>query len=245
VATFVLIHGAWHGGWCWDEVAPLLRAKGHRVEAPDLPGLGKDRTPLAKVSLSSWTMFVSDLVVQAFEPVVLVGHSRGGIVISEVAQIVPERIQTLVYLAAFLVPNEKTLADMLTMTPARPVSANAIVMAEGGVTSTIAPEKVVPVFYNTTPPALAARAEKLISPEPMMSFVTPVRTAATRYGAVRRAYIECTQDNAIPIELQRAMQQALPCDPVVTLDTDHSPFFSAPEELSLALSDIDKASKKS
>ena len=244
MTTFVLIHGAWHGGWCWDEVAPLLRAKGPRVEAPDLPGLGKDTTPLAEVSLSSWTMFVADLVVQALEPVVLVGHSRGGIVISEVAQIVPERIQTLVYLAAFLVPNEKTLADMLSLSPAKPVTVGAVVMADDGTTSTIAPEKVVPVFYNTTPPALGTRAVKLISPEPMMSFVTPVRITGARYGAVRRAYIECTQDNAIPIELQRTMQLALPCDPVVTLETDHSPFFSAPEELCRALLNIDSASKK-
>ena len=237
MATFVLIHGAWHGGWCWDEVVPLLREAGHHVFAPDLPGMGKDKTPLEKVDLSAWTLFVSDLVVQAFEPVVLVGHSRGGIVISEVAEIVPDRIQALVYLAAFLVPNGKTLSDMLTSAPANPVANGAIVMGEGGL-STIAPAKVVPVFYNTTPPALSGRAASLLSPEPMMSFTTPIRTSAARYGRVKRAYIECTQDNAIPVALQRTMQAALPCKPVVTLDTDHSPFFSAPDALSRALLDI-------
>jgi len=245
MATFILIHGAWHGGWCWDEVAPLLRAAGHVVIAPDLPGMGKDKTPLAKVDLSKWTLFVSDLVAQAFEPVVLVGHSRGGIVISEVAQLVPDRIQTLVYLAAFLVPNEKTLADMLRSAPPNPVADGAIVMDPGGATSTIAPAKVVPAFYNTTPPALRARAATLIGVEPMMSFMTPIRTTAARYGRVKRAYIECTQDNAIPIALQRTMQEALPCKPVVTLDTDHSPFFSAPEALCKALLEIEAASKAS
>jgi len=238
VATFVLVHGAWHGGWCWDEVAPLLRKAGHHVFAPDLPGMGNDKTPLEKVDLSAWTLFVSDLVVQAFEPVVLVGHSRGGIVISEVAEIVPDRIQTLVYLAAFLVPNGKTLADMLASAPANPVANGAIVMGGDGRSSTIAPAKVAPVFYNTTPASLSARAAALLGPEPMMSFTTPLRTSAARYGRVKRAYIECTQDNAIPVALQRAMQQALPCKPVVTLDTDHSPFFSAPEALCRALIDI-------
>jgi pimeloyl-ACP methyl ester carboxylesterase len=238
VATFVLIHGAWHGGWCWDETAPLLRAAGHSVFAPDLPGMGRDKTPLEKVDLSTWTLFVSDLVVQAFEPVVLVGHSRGGIVISEVAEIVPDRIQTLVYLAAFLAPNGKTLADMLALETGRAVATDAIVPGDGGRTSTIAPAKVAPVFYNTTPPALQARAASLLGAEPMMSFTTPVRTSATRYGRVRRAYIECTQDNAVPLELQRAMQRTLPCKPVVTLETDHSPFFSAPGELTQALDGI-------
>lgn len=197
--------------------------------------MGKDETPFDKIDLSAWTMFVSNLVVQSFEPVVLVGHSRGGIVISEVAQIVPDRIQTLVYLAAFLVPNEKTLADMLALVPGKAVAEGAIVMDEGGLTSTISPAKVAPVFYNTTPDALAARAAKLVCREPLMSFVTPIKTTAARFGSVKRAYIECTQDNAIPIELQREMQKALPCKPVVTLETDHSPFFSAPDALGRAL----------
>lgn len=241
MATFILIHGAWHGGWCWDEIVPRLRAAGHKVLAPDLPGMGKDKTDLGTVNLSKWTMFVSDLVAQSFEPVVLVGHSRGGIVISEVAQLVPDRIQCLVYLAAFLVPNEKTLADMLALEPGRPVAQNVIVMDEGGATSTILPEKVVPVFYNTTAAALAARATSLVGREPMMSFVTPIKTTAERFGRVKRAYIECTEDNAIPIELQRRMQQQLPCKPVLTLETDHSPFFSAPDDLSRALIDIAKS----
>lgn len=235
MTTFILIHGAWHGGWCWDEVAPLLRKAGHTVVAPDLPGMGKDKTPLAKIDLSKWTLAVSDEVVQAFEPVVLVGHSRGGIVISEVAELVPDRIQSLVYLAAFLVPGGKTLADMLAIGPSRPVADGAIVMREDGISSVIAPPKVAPVFYNTTTPALAERAAKLLTPEPMMSFTTPLRTSDARFGRVKRAYIECTEDNAIPIELQRSMQKALPCDPVVTLATDHSPFFSAPDDLCQAL----------
>jgi pimeloyl-ACP methyl ester carboxylesterase len=244
MATFILIHGAWHGGWCWDEVAPLLRNAGHNVVAPDLPGMGKDKTPLAKVDLSKWTLFVSDLVVQAFEPVVLVGHSRGGIVISEVAEIVPDRIQTLVYLAAFLTPDGKTLGDMLAMVPGRPVANGAIVMGEDKISSTIARAKVGPVFYNTTSEALCARAAGLLGAEPMMSFTSKVNVSAARYGRVKRAYIECSEDNAIPIELQRKMREALACNPVVTLDTDHSPFFSASEALCRALIEIEAASRK-
>ena len=243
MATFVLIHGAWHAGWCWERVVPLLEQREHRVFTPDLPGLGQDRTPLRDVTLDIWTRFVSDLVASAGEPVILVGHSRGGIVISEVAERVPDAIASLVYLAAFLVPNEKTLAGMLTLSPARPVAAGAVVMNEDGVSSTIAPGKLGPVFYNTTLQELQARAAKLVTAEPMMSFTAPVRTSDPRYGRVRRAYIECLQDNAIPIELQRLMQKALPCDPVVTLDTDHSPFYSAPSQLSDALDGIARTSR--
>jgi pimeloyl-ACP methyl ester carboxylesterase len=197
--------------------------------------MGKDKTPLGQVDLSKWTLFVTELVAQAFEPVVLVGHSRGGIVISEVAQLVPDRISTLVYLAAFLVPDGKTLAEMLAMTPGREVARDTMVPGADGLSSTIRPEKVGPVFYNTSPPALAARAAALVGPEPVMSFRTPVKTTAERFGRVKRTYIECLQDNAIPIELQRLMREVLPCEPVVTLDCDHSPFFSMPDALCDAL----------
>ena len=238
MATFVLIHGAWHGGWCWERVVPLLEERGHRAIAPDLPGLGQDRTPLRDLTLETWTRFVSGVVEGAGEPAVLVGHSRGGIVISEVAERMPDAISSLVYLAAFLVPNEKTLGAMLALSPARPVAAGAVVMNDDGISSTIEPGKVGPVFYNTTDQALQERAARSVTPEPMMSFAAPVRTSDARYGRVRRAYIECLQDNAIPIELQRLMQQTLPCDPVVTLDTDHSPFYSAPTQLADALDGI-------
>ena len=238
VATFVLIHGAWHGGWCWDQVAPLLRTAGHEVIAPDLPGMGEDRTDLHTITLPVWAQFVANLAKQASAPVILVGHSRGGIVISAAAELVPERIRTLVYLTAFLVPNGKTLADMLALSEPRPVARDAIVMSADNTTSTIVPAKVVPVFYNTTPPALCAQAAKLLTPEPMMSFATPIMTSAARYGRVKRAYIECEQDNAIPLERQRLMQRALPCDPVITLDTDHSPFYSAPGAVRDALLDL-------
>lgn len=236
--SFVLIHGAWHGAWCWDLVAERLRAAGHDVNAPDLPGLGRDRTPLDRVTLASWADFVADLVRAARDPVVLVGHSRAGVVVTEVAERVPERIRRLVYLTAFLVPDGKSIADVLAMTEPREITRGAMVPGPDGSTSTIAPERVGPVFYNTTPEPLVERATNLVCAEPMMSFATPVRTTAARWGQVPRAYVECLRDNAITIELQRLMQSALPCDPVIALDTDHSPFFSAPDRLADVLIEL-------
>ncbi len=244
MTKFVLIHGAWHGGWCWEQVAGLLVQRGHRVLAPDLPGMGADTTPLHAVTLSLWAEFVTGLIEKAGERVVLVGHSRGGIVISEVAERIPSSIDTLVYVAAFLVPYGKTLGDMLAMSEGREVAKGAIVMNADGISSTIAPEKVAPVFYNTTNAALQAQIANRLGNEPMMSFATPVTVSDLRFGRVKRAYIECEHDNAVPIELQRLMQQALPCDPVITLATDHSPFFSAPELLADALESIGKTCKE-
>jgi len=83
MTTFGLIHGAWHGAWCWERVVPSLERRGARVVAPDLPGMGQDKTPLSGITLAVWARSVADLVEQQSEPAVLVGHSRGGIVISQ------------------------------------------------------------------------------------------------------------------------------------------------------------------
>src|SRR3990172_12780518 len=83
MSTYIFVHGAWHGGWCWYKVVPLLERAGHRVLAPDLPSLGKDKTPVSEVSLALWAEHLCRLLEAEREPAVLVGHSRGGIVISE------------------------------------------------------------------------------------------------------------------------------------------------------------------
>ena len=104
MASFVLIHGAWHGGWCFDPVRDRLEAAGHRVIAPDLPGMGGTDEELAAVTLAGWADFVANLCRAEAEPVILAGHSRGGIVISEVAERVPEKVAALVYICAVMLP---------------------------------------------------------------------------------------------------------------------------------------------
>src|SRR5579862_6453256 len=100
MATFVLVHGAWHGGWCWRKLTPLLRAAGHEVFAPTLTGLG-ERAHLAtpEVGLSFHVQdVVNVLVYEDLHEVVLVGHSYGGMVITGVTGQAPERLAQLVYL---------------------------------------------------------------------------------------------------------------------------------------------------
>ncbi len=230
-ATYVLVSGAWHASWCWERVTPLLEAAGHRVIAPDLLGMGKDKTPVAEVTLAAWADQIADIVRRAGDKVVLVGHSRGGIVISETAERVPDRIRTLAYLTAFLVPAGGSLVSSLGLMP-QPWTRNVI---PGNGTTSVAEPAIGPTFYNRTDPAWVARAKAQIGPEPMAPSGTPLQVTDARFGSVPRAYIECLQDRTIPIELQRLMQQKLPCDPVFTLDSDHSPFFSAPDALAKCL----------
>jgi pimeloyl-ACP methyl ester carboxylesterase len=113
VTAFVLVHGAWHGGWCWRFVRPLLQSAGHDVYSPSLTGLG-ERRHLAGFDIDLDTHIgdiVSILEMEDLRNVVLVGHSYGGMVITGVADRAHERIKRLVYLDAFVPENGKCLLD--------------------------------------------------------------------------------------------------------------------------------------
>src|SRR5215472_11584097 len=109
MTTFVLVHGAWHGGWCWHKIVSRLEAAGHVAVAPDMIGHGIDRTPIENVTLHSLAEGVGAVVSRQRGPVVLVGHSFGGTIITEVGERMPEAIKVLVYLTAFVVPGGKSM----------------------------------------------------------------------------------------------------------------------------------------
>jgi len=234
VTTLVLIHGAWHGAWCWRKLAPLLESAGHTVVAPDLPAMGADRTDPKDVTLDSWARFAANLVVRQAEPVVLVGHSRAGIVVSQVAELVPERITRLVYLAGFMLPSGESLADAARADEASLVTANMI-PADSGITCTVRKEVLRAAFFGRCAAEDYEFALANLSPEPLKPLVTPLKLSAQRFGSVPRSYIECLEDRAVTLPAQRRMQADLPCDTVHSLDSDHSPFFSRAPELARLL----------
>jgi pimeloyl-ACP methyl ester carboxylesterase len=104
MATFVLVHGAWHGGWCWQKVAPFLEAAGHAVYAPTLTGLAERAAELSpEVGLDTHIQDVVGMLEETdLQGIILVGHSYGGMVITGVVDRVPERIAHLVYLDTFV-----------------------------------------------------------------------------------------------------------------------------------------------
>ena len=234
MATFVLVHGAWHGGWCWHRIVARLQRASQRVMAPDLLSLGIDNTPPNRVNLERWTDQVAALIESSPDPVVLVGHSRGGIVLSSVAERMPERIQTLVYVTAFLLEDGMSLQETVAQMPDSLVPP-AMVIADDHVSATVRPDAVPAAFYGLCSDDDVALAKSLLKPEPLAPLATPIRISAERFGRVPRVYVECLADRAITHAFQRRMQAALPCRERITLDADHSPFFSRPDQLASAL----------
>lgn len=112
MSSFVLVHGSWHGAWCWYKVAPRLRGLGHKVFAVDMPGHGRNPKPPQGIGLGDYFDAIVKAVDRAAEPVVLVGHSRGGIAISQAGEARPDGIARLVYLAAYMLRSGETVLDV-------------------------------------------------------------------------------------------------------------------------------------
>lgn len=235
--TLVLVAGAWHGAWCWQKIVPLLEAHGLRVRTPELPGTGADLSDPADVTLEGWARVVADAILVEPEPVILVGHSRGGVVISRAAELLPERVRRLVYLSAYLLPEGATLAET-ARTDADSLVPPNMVPAAGGITCSLRGSVIRDALFGLCSEADYNYALEQMRPEPLKPLVTKLRVTGQRFGCVPRTYIECSQDRTITLAAQRCMQAALPCDPVLTLASDHSPFFSQPAALARMLISI-------
>jgi len=230
MSTFVLIHGAWHGSWCWHKITALLQDQGHTVIAPDLPALGVDRTPLHSASLQAYADRVCETLDACDEAVHLVGHSMGGIAITQAAEAMPQKVKTLVYLTAFLLPSGRSLMEEVQADTASELFPN-LIFAPDKSWATVKPEASA-VFYSDCSSSDVALARSLLVPQAAAPFITPVQTTADRWGSIPRVYIECTEDRAISVAAQRAMYTRLPCQRIYSMTSNHSPFLSAPEELS-------------
>lgn len=231
MARYVLVHGAWCGAWCWEKVVPILQAAGHEVDAIDLPGHGDDKAPVAEMTLANNAQRIADHVAAASAPVVLVGHSMGGMAVTQAAELVSDRIASLVYVTAFLPGDGMSLLQLAEMEPnVDGVQPNVIVDEAHGL-CTVAADALRDLFFGECSDEDAALAIERLVPESLAAVGAPVQITAERAGSVPRAYVECALDHAIGIEKQRAMHAAIPCDPVFTLEADHTPFYSTPREL--------------
>jgi pimeloyl-ACP methyl ester carboxylesterase len=230
MSTYVLIHGAWHGSWCWDKVVPLLEKEGHTVIAPDLPGHGNDKAPIPEISLNAYANRVCEVLDAESEPVILVGHSMGGVVITQAAEYRPEKIKKLVFLAAFLLQNGEFLLQYAEPDRDSLVLPN-LIMAEDQTYSTWKKDALKEALYGDCSEDDVTRAKSLLGPQASAPLATPVNTTPHNFGRVPRVYITCNRDRAISPSIQKKMYNNLPCEKIIRMDTSHSPFLSAPEEL--------------
>ncbi len=234
----LLVHGAFGRAANWDRVVPGLRAAGHDVEAIDLPGAGADETPVAEVTLERYADRVCD-ALSGGPPAVLVGHSMGGMAITQAAAKCPEQVARLVYVAAFLPSDGQSLIDLTELPEAAgdAVQENLVVDGDPPV-ATMPPDAAREALFHCCDDEQAAWAMSRRGPQAVAPFTHPVRLVGPGSGAftaLPRAYVTCLQDRAVRPALQRRMLEAAGCDPVIELDTDHCPWVSRVDELVTAL----------
>ena len=229
MADYVLVHGAWHGGWCWGRVTPLLRAAGHEVFTPTLTGLG-ERRHLMSPDIGLETHIQDILGVLAYEDlhdVILVGHSYSGMVVTGVAYRVPDRVAELVYLDAFVPEDGKALVDYQPPQTRELFMEKTRTEGEGYKLPALIP----PEAFGITDEADLAWVRPRMDPHPFKTKLDPVRLADPRGAGIPRTFIRCT-DPADPPFAQFA--QRVRSDGswrYLELATGHGAMITKPREL--------------
>ena len=239
MSTFILIHGSWHSSWNWHKVVPILENQGHKAIPIDLPAMGRDKTPVKEVTLELAVQKLLDVIDNEDEKVILLGHSKNGIMISQAAEYRPQKIEKLIYLAAYLIPNGKTQAEYSALDTQGVLKPYVTRIPETN-SHILQPEIYKEGLYHDCDNDISEMAKYILSNESVATGITPLQLTDKNYGSVPRYYIECTEDRAVTPFIQRLMYTESPCVKVFQMATSHSPFFSKPEELCDILNEIAK-----
>jgi pimeloyl-ACP methyl ester carboxylesterase len=227
----VLVHGAWHGSWCWAKVVPLLEEQGLTVRTVDLPSSGPDVDGLG--SLDDDVTALTSVLDEVPGPKVLVGHSYGGLPISE-AGAGRDDVVHLVYVCAFMLDVGQSLLDAAG---GQPMSWWQV--SDDG--RSITPNRPESVFYSDCSPEEAAAAVAQLTPQSMSSCTTPLSAAA--WQTVPATYVVADRDPELPQAVQEMMATGKARE-LRHLDSAHSPFLSRPEELAALITDVTRASER-
>ena len=234
MANLVLVHGAWHGAWCWSKLVPLLIAKGHQVSTPDLPGHGGDQTPLTRITMKRYVRRVVEAVNTFDGEVILIGHSMAGLVISQVAEQIPKQISQLIYVTAFVLTNGKDLFSTMQHEHGQSLA----VATENGAGLMVPDQIFLDLFYSDCSEADRTWAKPLIVTQAALPFAAPVALSDESFGLVPRAYIHCDIDRVIPLTEQAEMVVVWPCEAVAHIAAGHMAMISEPDLLASAIQQV-------
>ncbi len=238
MATFVLVHGAWHGGWCWQKVIPFLEEASHKVYAPTLTGLAERASELSPdVGLDTHIQDIVGLLQEKnLHRVILMGHSYSAMVITGVVDAVPERIAHLVYLDTFVPHDGESLADSSPMV-IRVLRKQAQAHGDGW--------KVPPHgTYGVTKEPDRSWVRRSVTPQPLKTFEQPLHLKNPAIvEAIPRTHIDCTGSGFFFLLMRRILApKALPpteagwC--LRQLPTGHDAMITMPRELADLLLEV-------
>ncbi|HIB10564.1 MAG TPA: alpha/beta fold hydrolase [Dehalococcoidia bacterium] len=235
MATFVLVHGAWHGGWCWWKVEPLLRQSGGSVYAPSLTGMG-ERSHLAgyidpaAINLDLHIKDVWELLEsEGLEEVILVGHAYAGMVITGVAEVCPQRLDHLVYVNGVVPRDGEAMVDQLDAVRGPDFTARVRAAIDNREEFLRPPSTVEEIRrrWGITDPEDQSRVLPRLRPQSVASFAQPVRLGSSEALEISRSFILSRESGFDPVaERVRQSDWGL-----YQLDTGHDPMITKPREV--------------
>jgi pimeloyl-ACP methyl ester carboxylesterase len=242
MATYVLMHAPWHGAWCWKKVAPLLRAAGHEVFTPTLTGLGeRDHLAHPLVGLETHVQDVVNLLAyEDLTGVVLLGHSAGGILITGIADRVPERLSHLVFLDAFVPEDGQATIDLITF-PREAWEERVRTEGFGWLIPGLQPvpwDDFVRDYWKVTDEADRRWMVERLRPTPFKVFTDPVTRRNPAAERLPRTYVRCLRHPSPVFDRYAAMARETAGWRLRELDIAHEPFVTAPRELADLLLDV-------
>ncbi len=235
-ALVVLVHGAWHGGWCWAGLQARLDERGIASLAIDLPGHGASTADLTGLhgDAAAVSATLDVLASRGAGPTVLVGHSYGGAVITQAAAGRSD-IGHLVYVAAFALDSGESVLSALGSFERRDVDlAAAMVPTADGAATTLDPATAGGALYGECSPETIAAALPRLSPQPMVTMTEEVDGSPR--DVVESTFVMCNRDRAVHPDHQAVMADR--CTHRIELDTDHSPFLSDVDAMADIVADI-------
>ena len=229
--TFVLVHGAWSSAAGFQQVKDQLEKAGQKVILVSLPGHGDDQTPPNTLTMDVYRDKTIEAINSVQGKVVLVGHSMAGLVISAVAEKIPDRIDKLVYLAAFLPTDGQSLLDLAT-TDKDSYLGHALMPSEDKLTIGIKQDVIASAFCQDAPDAVKNIVVSTFRAEPAIPLTNKVTLTMANFGRVPKYYIHTLQDHAVSPELQKRMVAAAPSvKKEYSINSSHTPFLSMPDQL--------------
>ncbi|MBX6318181.1 alpha/beta hydrolase [Pigmentiphaga sp.] len=226
--TYVLVHGAWHGGWCWRRVADRLRGAGHAVFTPTLTGLGERRHLLHEgITLETFVQDVANVIAaEELSEVYLVGHSFGGRVACGVADVMRDAVRRLVLLDAGLPEPGKAAWDDL---PPAEREARLARARAAGLHFAVPPPP--PPAFGVTEPAAVAWLERRLTPQPLGAYTSPLRLSHPLGNGLPVSYVRCTAPAYEPIASSAEQARARSDWEYLELATGHDAMVTAPDAL--------------
>lgn len=238
----VLVHGAWQASYAWEDVKTNLTAQGYQVKVVNLKGHGDDNTPVSELSFSGYVDQVKAAIDSFNEPVILIGHSLGGAVITQTATQVPAKIAKLVYVAGFIPQTGKSVLDYAGLDKASLLGPVLEFNADQTLAGLANPAiNFIKVFIQDGTDNQKHFVLERYRAEPIIPLATPLNYTTENYTAAgKKYYVFTTEDNAISYPFQKQMAADAGITKTFTINTGHSPFISKPTELTSILEIIAK-----